>query len=191
MKRRNVVLAVVAVVVLGLVPATAMAGNNIVVTLKGPGNLITENPPLADPYLCYPGELVNTKTGRTIGDGVDCLLPLGATGAGTVTLHRVTFLNFRQGTVVAEGLTTVAEVIPGFDGFVGLDGAVLNNSPEITHIVGDISENATDSGGNILAEYGTGRFSNRDGAVRLSGAVNMSGFPGVIVFTCIFVIDLD
>ena len=81
--------------------------------------------------------------------------------------------------MAATGRTTVAPIFEGSPG-----------PPSATHIVGDITG---PGGDNILTEYGTRRFRNKSGSVRLSGAVDMSalGTLGEIGFNCIFVIDLD
>jgi hypothetical protein len=88
------------------------------------------------------------------------------------SIDRTTIFNFPQGRLVARGLTTV---VPIFG----------SSSPDFTHVVGDVDD-ATD---NIVS--GTRRFANATGNVRLSGIVNLTTFPAVIDFNCIFVIDLD
>ena len=187
---------VVALMVAVLVtPAVALAGNNLVVTLRGVGTVMdaADNPiPDIDENgtLCFETELFDTKTDHLIGTGADCLQAIAAYDsngdpadefdlAPTVTLTRTTFFYFPQGTMAATGRTTVApqfEVSPG--------------PPPVTHIVGDITG---PGGDNILTQYGTGRFKNAAGSVRLSGAVDMSalGTEGKIGFNCVFVITLD
>jgi len=152
--------------------AVTQAGNadpNIVVTLRGAGELMAD-PPIAG-ALCYQADLVNTHTDHVIGSGIDCLENITEVGDG-LSLDRTTFFHFPQGDLVASGVTTVAPVTGG--------------SPGFTHVVGDIPAPGTNS---IVA--GTKRFSGATGSVRLSGAVDLTGFPSLTVFNCIFVIDLD
>jgi hypothetical protein len=161
-----------ALTIVGLIaPAIAMAGNNMVVTLRGEGQEMAD-PPI-EGALCYPAVLEDTKNGRVIGSGIDCLEDIVLHPGDSIALSRTTYFFMPQGTLVAEGRTTVA---PRYEG-----------SPSVTHIVGDIT-----AGNNILSDLGTGKFEGATGSVRLSGAVNMEQFPdGIIDFNCIFVIDLD
>ena len=148
------------------------AGNadpNIVVILRGAGELMAE-PPI-ESALCYQADLVSAKTDRVIGSGIDCLENITSVGDG-LSLDRTTFFHFPQGDLVASGITTVAPVTGG--------------SPGFTHIVGDIPAPGTNS-----VVDGTKRFAGATGTVRLSGAVDLTGFPSLTVFNCIFVIDLD
>jgi hypothetical protein len=147
----------------------ANADPNIVVILRGVGELMAD-PPIAD-ALCYQAELVDAHTDRVIGSGIDCLENIQMVGGG-ISLDRTTFFHFPQGELVASGITTVAPVTGG--------------SPGFTHVVGDIPAPGTNS-----IVDGTRRFSGATGSVRLSGAVDLSGFPAATGFNCIFVIDLD
>ncbi len=145
------------------------ADPNIVVVLKGTGELL-EEPPIAG-ALCYKTDLYDAKTDKIIGTGTDCLADIEAVDPGFL-INRTTIFNFPQGTLYANGPTSVVPKTGG--------------SPDITHIVGDIPAMGTNS---IVG--GTGRFAGATGRVRLSGAVNMIDFPGAIGFDCIFIIDLD
>jgi hypothetical protein len=147
----------------------ANADPNIVVILRGVGELMAD-PPIAD-ALCYQAELVDAHTDITVGSGIDCLENIQMVGGG-ISLDRTTFFHFPQGELVASGITTVAPVTGG--------------SPGFTHVVGDIPAPGTNS-----IVDGTRRFSGATGSVRLSGAVDLSGFPATTGFNCIFVIDLD
>lgn len=96
---------------------------------------------------------------------------------GVVTLERTTYLTFYgRHTIVAKGLTSVSYA-PGIF------------AAGFTHTVGDIPGGESDSA--LLPNLSTGFFAGRTGTARLSGAVNMSSFPGAIRFNCIFVVDLD
>ncbi len=153
-------------------PTDAQAQNadpNIVVVLRGVGPLMAD-PPIAD-ALCYQAELVNAHTDHVVGSGIDCLEDIQMVGGG-ISLNRTTFFHFPEGDLVANGITTVAPVTGG--------------SPGFTHVVGDIPAAGTNS---IID--GTQRFAGATGSVRLSGAVDLSGFPAATGFNCIFVIDLD
>ena len=145
------------------------ADPNIVVVLRGDGTLLDEPP--VEGALCYPADLIDAGTDRTIGTGIDCLSNITSVGDGFL-LDRTTFLHFPEGTLIASGPTTVMPSAGGTPGF--------------SHIVGEIPAPGTNS-----IDSGTGRFSGATGSVRLSGAVNMGAFPAAIVFNCIFVIDLD
>jgi hypothetical protein len=152
--------------------AVTQAGNadpNIVVILRGAGELMAE-PPI-DGALCYQAELVNAHTDHVIGSGIDCLENIMEVGDG-LSLDRTTFFHLPPGDLVASGITTVAPVTGG--------------SPGFTHVVGDIPALGTNS-----IVDGTKRFAGATGSVRLSGAVDLTGFPSLTVFNCIFVIDLD
>lgn len=60
-----------------------------------------------------------------------------------------------------------------------------DSSPGFTHVVGDVDP------GTNNAIFGTKRFANATGDVRLSGIVDLTNFPDEMGFNCIFVIDLD
>lgn len=178
--------------------ATAFASpNNIIVTLRSvdtggdPLLAAADNPaPFTgnENVLFYEATLFSTRSDRAIGTGIDCLDTTTASFVevpeatekglpGVVTLVRTSFLNFPgRNTVVARGLTSVSYA-PGIF------------AAGFTHTVGDIPGGDSDSA--LLPDLGTGLFAGRTGAARLSGAVDMSSFPGAIRFNCIFVVDLD
>ena len=160
---------IIAAGIFGTAAHAQNADPNLVVILRGVGQLMAD-PPIPD-ALCYQAELVDAHTDRTVGTGIDCLEDIQMVGGG-ISLDRTTFFHFPQGDLVANGITTVAPVTGG--------------SPGFTHVVGDIPTPGTNS---IIS--GTGRFSGATGSVRLSGAVDLSGFPAATGFNCIFVIDLD
>jgi hypothetical protein len=127
-------------------------------------------PPVAG-ALCYETDLYNAHTDKIIGSGIDCLADITEVDAGFL-INRTTIFSLPQGTLYANGLTSVQPTTGG--------------SPDVTHIVGDIP---TDGFNNVV--MGTGMFKNATGSVRLSGAVGMASFPEVIEFNCVFIIDLD
>jgi hypothetical protein len=146
-----------------------LADPNIVVVLKGAGDLL-EEPPI-EGALCYETDLYNAHTDKKIGTGIDCLADIAPVGDGFL-INRTTIFDFPQGKLYANGPTSVTPKTGG--------------SPNITHIVGDIPADGANS---IVG--GTKRFAGATGRVRLSGAVNMGEFPGTIGFNCVFIIDLD
>lgn len=177
--------------------AYAFGSSNIIVTLR---SVDEGGDPLMDPadnpapftnneaVLCYEATLLKTRPDRVIGTGIDCLdtttantieIPDAANLGlpGVVTLERTTYLTFfRRGTIVARGLTSVSYA-PGIfaSGF--------------THSVADVP--GGDSTTALIPELSTGKFVGRTGAARLAGAVNMSRFPEMLRFNCIFVVDFD
>ena len=192
--------AVVGVILAMAVPASAgryRVGNNLVVTLRsadaaGDALLASRHNPApftGDPtVLCYEATLVDTRTDRTLGTGIDCLDTTTAGFvevkeaadqglAGIVTLERTTYMTFRgRGTLVARGMTSVSYA-PGIF------------AAGFTHTVGDIPGQDSTSG--LLPDLSTGVFAGRTGTARLSGAVDMAAFPGLIRFNCVFVVDMD
>ena len=126
--------------------------------------------------LCFDMDMVNVATGQVIGTAEDCLAEVADGTNGGVLLTGTTFFNFPDGQLVSRGRTTVHplnEMAPG---------AVS------THITGAIPA----PGSNQVLQ-GTGRFDGAAGTVRLSGAVDLSGFSGEgtpITFDCLFEINL-
>ncbi len=135
--------------------------------------------------LCFDGVVKNIATGKIVGEARDCLSPQELDNGGTpmmvlddsIRLIGTTIFRLRGGEIISQGDTSVRPVF-------------WANQPN-THITGAIPQPGSNS---ILA--GTRRFRNASGTVRLSGAVDMSGFTaetgeGPIAFTCLFVITLD
>jgi hypothetical protein len=126
--------------------------------------------------LCFDMDMVNVATGQVIGTAEDCLAEVADGTNGGMLLTGTTFFNFPEGQLVSRGRTTVHplnEMAPG---------AVS------THITGAIPA----PGSNQVLQ-GTGRFDGAAGTVRLSGAVDLSGFSGEgtpITFDCLFEINL-
>jgi len=152
-------------------------GNNIVVKLAGVGNAYLGDE-MFEQYgleplgaFCFDMDLIDAKTGNVIGTGSDCLSGITPGSAPfSMSLTATTFFHFPGGTLISQGQVTVQPVLDGSIGF--------------THITG-----AMPSGNNVI--YGDGKFKNADGSVRLSGAVNLMGFgSGVIIFDCLFIIDI-
>ena len=123
---------------------------------------------------CFTLDLVDLATGNVIGDATDCLADIVPDAGGGMALTGTTFFNFPGGELVSRGRTTVQPV---------LDGSV-----DFTHITGAVPQDGDNS---VLS--GTGRFNQAEGAVRLSGAVNLAELDsdGKITFDCVFVISLN
>ncbi len=126
--------------------------------------------------LCFDMNILNVSSGQVIGTAEDCLAEVGDGANGGVLLTGTTFFNFPDGQLVSRGRTTVHplnERAPG---------------SAITHITGAIP-----APGSNQVLRGTGRFDGAAGTVRLSGAVDLSGFSGEgtpIAFDCLFEINL-
>lgn len=130
-----------------------------------PNNLI----PGPDVASCYTIDLIDVPTNRTVGTATDCITILGLAAGGVQVVGTTTF-DFGGGhTFTTQGLTSVQPITHG--------------SPGTTHITGAIP--APGSNGVIA---GTGRFEGFAAEARLSGAVNLSAFPGVGTFDCLFVV---
>ncbi len=126
--------------------------------------------------ICFGMSFVNAATGQVIGTAEDCLAEVGDGENGGMLLTGTTYFNFPDGQLVTRGRTTVHplnERAPG---------------SAITHITGAIPGAGTNQ---VLR--GTGRFDGAAGTVRLSGAVDLSGFSGEgtpVAFDCLFEINL-
>lgn len=164
------------------------AGKNITVVLDGVGKAYKMDVPETTldggpvKATCFDVDMFDLATGHQIGTATDCLVDIvgivdsAGEPTGGMSLTGTTFFHLPGGTLVSRGRTTVQPI---------LDGSV-----DFTHITGAIPYD----GENSILE-GTGRFAGASGAVRLSGAVNLSDLgselDGEVVFNCIFVIDLD
>lgn len=155
-------------------------GNNIVVRLAGTGEAkggdeLFEEFGL-DPIgaTCFDVDLIDAKTGKVIGNAIDCLSDITSSMTDNgLKLTGTTFFFFPGGTLISQGLTTVQPVLHGSADFTHTTGAVP--SPSDNGVI-----------------YGDGKFKNAAGPVRLSGAVNLSALEsdGLITFDCVFIIDI-
>jgi hypothetical protein len=138
---------------------------------------------------CFDVDLVDPNSGEKLGTGSDCLSdlevlnpgdpgcenPAESIGGCDVRLLDTTIFNFSDGTLVSQGAVSIP---------VANDEDTLDAG--ITHVTGSFpTEN------NIL--YGTGRFENVQGKVRVSGGVNMSTTveTNEITFDCFFHLQLE
>lgn len=159
---------------------------NLVVQMKGRGGFEYPSPELA--HLLPPGaggcfvtDLLDPKTGWTIGRGYDCILgapnPVGDEGGFTIqTAYMMDFTG--QGTLVSVHEITVQ---PALD--------ALPDETGITHVLGDFPAEQT-------IYSGTNRFKKAKGSVRLSGGndlreLNLEDLVNsYITFDYLFVISL-
>jgi hypothetical protein len=142
-------------------------------------------------FACFELPLVDLKTGRTVGIGVDCLNPFDdtgdANGAG-IQIEAKTFFFFPKGLIVTHGCTSVRPFFSGV-GDAGVTHMTGSIGPDELDgaFGGDQPEQCANAGGIIHA---SGGFKNHVGEVRLSGAVNLSAFPPTITFRCLFTLDV-
>jgi hypothetical protein len=191
MLKQNIKLILCAVLALFLVPATALAERavdlKLLVQMKGRGGFEFPPPNLA--HLLPPGaggcfvtDLVDPKTGWTIGRAYDCLLgapnPVGDEGGFTIqTAYMLDFTG--QGTLVTVHEVTVQ---PALDAPPDETG--------ITHIVGDFPSEQT-------VYSGSRRFKKAEGSVRVSGGNDLreldlaSPETSFITFDYLFVVSLE
>ena len=170
---------------MGLFNSTASAGNGadptLMVALRGTDTGFMMDIPTtaggATQGLCFNVDMVDVKTGKVIGDATDCLADMGAGANGGVILTGTTFFNFPGGHLVSRGRTTVQPL-----------NEMAAGAP-FTHITGAIP-----AAGSNQVLSGTGRFAGAEGTVRLSGAVDLSGFGAAvgdpITFDCLFELNL-
>ena len=162
----------------------AAHAQSMVVRMHGTGEARLADPSMGEPAgsFCFDVLLENVRTGENIEmGGTDCLVilpPEEGDGPGSVRVLGTTLLHFENGTLVAGGATTVQPVLHGSPGYTHITGAV----PGADEM-------------NVMSESGTGAYAGVTGRVRLSGAVDMSGFTAMlgapITFDCLFVINLD
>ena len=124
---------------------------------------------------CFDVDLVDAASGWIIGPATDCLdlasIVPDPSGGDGFSISNTTFFHLPGGMIKSRNRTTIQPVLEG--------------SPGITHITGDLAATP-----NILA--GTGRYQNAEGTVRLTGAVDMSLLgDNIISFNCVFRIDLN
>jgi hypothetical protein len=135
-------------------------------SVADPNDLI---PGTADMASCYTVDLIDVSQNRIVGTATDCITVLGIANGGVQVVGTTEF-DFGGGhTFTTQGLTSVQPTTHG--------------SPGITHITGAIP---TPGSNGVIA--GTGRFEGFAAEARLSGAVDLSAFPAVGTFDCLFVV---
>ncbi len=180
MKRHITIALFVAVFSFVIAPLTAQAtGINLVVQWKGTGTAGVLPPGVGGDVVpvgteCVIVEMVNPRTGLSIGTGYDCIVDMTPVGEGLeVTTYYI--FAFKGGSIISRNLLTVQLVVDQGSIYAGM-----------THILGDhpfVGENTI--------QGGTKKFSNARGNVRVSGVVNLSNFPDTIEFDDLFVITLE
>ena len=128
------------------------------------------------PALCFDVDMRDLSTGKKVGTGIDCLSEVTDVSGG-ISLLATSIFEFKNGTIVNRGYTSVQPKTVG--------------SPDITHITGSIPT-STDS--TLIASLGKGKYAGKTGQTRLSGAVAMKALGDgrlQITFDCIFVVTLD
>ena len=161
-------------------------GQTFVINLKGKTQGFLRDVPAPDggqitDAICFEVPLFDVPTGMNVGVGLDCLSDIVDDGDGGVTLTDTTIFDFKEnGTLVSQGRVSIRPIKD------------TESAPASTHVTGSIPSPGTKT---IITSEGTELFQGRTGAVRLSGAVNMSEFnlnPGEpIDFDCLFVIKVD
>jgi len=133
-------------------------------------------------YACFEMPLLNTTSNKQIGFGIDCLRFEDGTAPIVGAEFHVTAVSFfvlPGGVLVNMGTTTIQPFVPGF----GDAGGTL------THVTGSVPTPGTTN--TFIA--GTGRFQNRIGTARVSGAVDVTGVAAgtsTPSFDCLWKIDL-
>jgi len=185
MKKTVLIMFTLALFALATSPLMAH-GKTIVINLKGKTQGFLRDVPAPDggqinDAICFEVPLFDVPTGLNVGVGLDCLSDVVDDGDGGVTLTDTTIFDFKEnGTLVSHGRVSIRPLQD------------TESAPASTHITGSIPLPGTK---NVITSAGSKRFEGRTGAVRLSGAVNMSEFTGAagspIDFNCLFVIELD
>lgn len=126
--------------------------------------------------MCFRAPIYNPANGEMIGDGMDCLdvkAMLTSAGGTAVKLNGTGFFKLGRATLVVNGKTTVQPTLR----------RTKRDGIKFTHITGANGRNGV--------AWGTYRFRNAKGGVRLSGQVDMSKLEseGKIYFDCLFVVE--
>jgi hypothetical protein len=133
---------------------------------------------LADDAVCHDVEMVDLHSNKVIGISTDCFSDIEPDSGGGAGFTGTTFLNFPDGTIVAQGNFTAQPVLR--------ETTTIDGVP-ITTVTGAARE-----GNSFIGEWG--RFENSSGNVRVSGMVNTTEYafmPGdPLYFDCIFEIQL-
>lgn len=152
---------------------------HLMLKLTGTGSMyMSAVPGLDEEAMCFDVDLVDMKSGNTVGSAKDCLSEVQNKGDG-LGIVGTTYFNLPEGTFVIRGRISVQPV---------LEETVLETGETISHITG-----ASNTGNSIIE--GTGIYENSTGNARLSGMVDMASFNmnegELISFDCLFVIHLD
>jgi hypothetical protein len=145
----------------------------------GSGEGMVNNVPNVDgDVVCHDVEMVNLRNNELIGISTDCFSDAEPDSGGGAGFIGTTFLNFPDGTIIAQGKFTAQPVLR--------ETTTIDGVP-ITAITG-----AGREGNSFIG--GWGKFESSSGNVRVSGMINGEGYafmPGdPLYFDCIFEIQL-
>lgn len=172
-----------------ILSSAAIAGNDeasysedhqhLMLKLAGTGSMYKRAVPgYEEEAMCFDVDLVDMKSGETIGTATDCLSDVQPKGDG-MSIVGTTLLNMPEGSFVIRGKISAQPV---------LEETVLESGQVITHITGASSTENSIIGGTGIYEYSTAN-------VRLSGLVDMANFDAnegdLVVFDCLLYIHLN
>eukprot|EP01084_Bolivina_argentea_P199714 341683_1 len=129
---------------------------------------------------CFENDIIRVETNQKIGKGKDCII-ITESDDECGTIQVISTTTFDQGDghfIISRGISTIQPTT---------DGSTIG----FTHITGATPQKIDNS---VL--FGSGKFENSEGTVRLAGSVNMENFnpnvpEGEIKFDCLFVLDLQ
>lgn len=160
---------------------TSYSGDHqhLMLKLAGTGSMYKRAVPgYEEEAMCFDVDLVDMKSGETIGTATDCLSDVQPKGDG-MSIVGTTLLNMPEGSFVIRGKISAQPV---------LEETILESGQVITHITGASNTENSVIGGTGIYEYSTG-------TVRLSGLVDMANFDAnegdLVVFDCLLYIHLS
>ena len=140
--------------------------------------MIEHVPDVEGDVVCQDVDMVDLQSNEVIATSTDCFSDVEPDSGGGAGFTGTTFLNFPDGTIIAQGGFTAQPVLREA---TNIDGV------SITAITGAAKE------GNAIIG-GTGKYEHVTGNVRVSGMINVEGYafmPGdTMYFDCIFEIQL-
>ena len=144
----------------------------------GSGGNIDSVPNVKGDVVCHDVEMVDLQSNEVIGISTDCFSDAEPDSGGGAGFVGTTFLNFPNGTIVAQGQFTAQPVLRETTTITGVP---------ITAITG-----AATDGNSIIG--GTGRYKNSTGNIRISGMIDSTNYTfsagDPLYFDCIFEIQL-
>ena len=161
--RSTMCVVLIAVLALLIVPFTVHADQVRVFHLKGKAIGETRKIPRVeatgtDEGNCFDVDMLDPKDHTRIGSATRCFTDIQTVEDGFAATE-TTFLNFRDGIIVARNRTTIQPI---------LDGVA-----EMTHIIGAVPP---PSATNLLVEHSTGHYQGMPGSLRLGGVVDLNHF---------------
>ena len=143
-------------------------------------------------FNCFELPIYDLDSGNPVGIGVDCLKVFDGDDFGAM-IEAKTFFFLPRGSLVNHGCTSARAFYEGVgdSGVTHMTGSIGPNEFPVDEFP-DLSRNeplaspCANAGGVVHATNGMAKF--LDGAVRLSGAVNLDT-PGEITFSCMFVLE--